>query len=110
MAVDRRQDPSSYGSSRSLLIVSLIGLVVAALGVRVLIDPHGGQNVLASIYDLLGNPTGAGQLRNGQGDQFFSKLLLGAIALLVGVGGIWLLFTSASTDAFSRRWLTSCCA
>ena len=30
------------------------------------------------------------------GDQFFAKLLLAAIALLVGVGGIWLLFTGAS--------------
>jgi len=87
------------GLSRLIPIVSLIGLIIAALGVRVLIEPGGGQNVLASIYDLLGNAAGAQALRNGQGDQFYSKLLLGAIALFVGVGGIWLLFTSASTLA-----------
>ena len=97
MAVDRAQGSGSYGSSRIVLVGSLIGLILAALGVRILIDPQGGQNVLASIYDLLGNSAGAGALRNGQGDQFFAKLLIAAIALLVGVGGIWLLFTAASS-------------
>jgi alpha-glucoside transport system permease protein len=98
--VERTQDSGSsgsYGSSRTLLVGSLIGLIFAALGVKVLIDPHGGQNVLALIYDVLGNAAGADLLRNGQGDQFFAKLLLAAIALLVGVGGIWLLFTGASS-------------
>jgi alpha-glucoside transport system permease protein len=97
VAVARTQDSGSYGSSRSVLILSLIGLILAGFGVKVLIDPHGGQNVLAAIYDLLGNAAGADALRNGQGEQFLAKLLLGAIALLVGVGGIWLLFTSLST-------------
>jgi len=95
--VERTLNTGSHGSSRSVLVLSLIGLIAAAFGVKVLIDPHGGQNVLASVYDLLGNSVGAEALRNGQGDQFFAKLLLAAIALLVGVGGIWLLFTSAST-------------
>jgi alpha-glucoside transport system permease protein len=97
VAADRKQDSGSYSSSRSVLVVSLIGLVLAGFGVRVLIDPKGGQNLLASIYDLLGNAVGGEALRNGQGDQFFAKLLLAAIALLVGVGGIWLLFTGASS-------------
>jgi alpha-glucoside transport system permease protein len=85
------------GPSRLLPIASLIGLVVAGLGVRVLIDPHGGPNLLAAIYDLTGNSAGAEALRNGQGDQFIAKLLLAVIALGVGVGGIWLLFTGVST-------------
>jgi alpha-glucoside transport system permease protein len=80
-----------------LPIVSLIGLVFAAIGVKILIEPQGGQNLLAWIYDLTGNSAGAELLRNRQGDQFIAKLLLGAIALYVGVGGIWLLFTGAST-------------
>ena len=87
----------AYGTSRWVLVASLIGLVFAAFGVTVLIDPHGGQNLLASVYEMLGNPAGAEALRNGQGDQFFAKLVLAVIALLVGVGGIWLLFTGAST-------------
>jgi alpha-glucoside transport system permease protein len=85
------------GLSRIVPIASLIGLVVAGLGVKVLITPHGGDNLLASLYDLIGNPAGAAALRQGQGDQFISKLLLVAIALFVGVGGIWLLFTSVSS-------------
>jgi alpha-glucoside transport system permease protein len=85
------------GLSRYLPIGILIGLLAAAAGVWILIQPHGGQNLLASIYDLTGNSAGAQALRNGQGDQFLAKLLLGAIALLVGVGGIWLLFTGASS-------------
>ena len=94
MAVARTQES---GLSRFLPIASLIGLVVAAVGVRILIDPQGGQNLLASFYEMIGNPAGAEALRNGQGDQFIAKLLLVAIALFVGVGGIWLLFTGASS-------------
>ncbi|HEX5824903.1 MAG TPA: sugar ABC transporter permease [Candidatus Limnocylindrales bacterium] len=95
--MDRTHHSGSYGSSRTVLVGSLIGLILAAFGVKVLIDPQGGQNVLATIYDLLGNAAGAELVRNGQGDQFIAKLLLAAIALLVGVGGIWLLFTGASS-------------
>ena len=94
MALARTQES---GLSRFLPIASLIGLLVAALGVKILLDPHGGQNLLASFYDLVGNSAGAEALRNGQGDQFVAKLLLAAIALFVGVGGIWLLFTGVST-------------
>ena len=99
MALDEARVSSSgaYGTSRWVLVASLIGLVFAALGITVLIDPHGGQNLLAAIYDLLGNSAGADLLRNGGGDQFIAKLILATIALLVGVGGIWLLYTGAST-------------
>jgi alpha-glucoside transport system permease protein len=97
VALGRTQDSGSYGSPRSVLIASLIGLAFAAIGVKILIEPGGAQNLLASVYDLLGNSAGAEMLRNGQGDQFLAKLVLAAIALLVGVGGVWLLFTSVST-------------
>ena len=103
MAVDRAQGSGSYGTSRTVLVGSLVGLVLAAIGITVLIDREGGQKLLASIYDMLGNAAGAEALRNGQGDQFFAKLLLVAIALLVGVGGIWLLFTAASSLAERTR-------
>jgi hypothetical protein len=96
VAVERTQESGSYGTSRTVLVGSLIGLLLAAIGITVLIDREGGQKLLGSIYDLLGNAAGAEALRNGQGDQFFAKLLLAAIALLVGVGGIWLLFTGVS--------------
>lgn len=95
MALARTQES---GLSRYLLPTAiLIGLLATTAGVRILVEPQGGQNLLASIYDLIGNSAGAEALRNGQGDQFLSKLLLAAIALLVGVGGIWLLFTGVSS-------------
>jgi alpha-glucoside transport system permease protein len=93
VALDRTNES---GLSRFLPIAILVGLLLAAAGVWVLVEPDGGQNLLAWIYELTGNPAGAQALRNGGGDQFFAKLLLAAIALFVGVGGIWLLFTGAS--------------
>jgi alpha-glucoside transport system permease protein len=79
----------------SRFVLPVLGLVALALcigGILVLIDHHGAENLLASIYDALGNSTGAQDLRNGQGDQLIAKLILMVIALGVGVGGIWLLY------------------
>lgn len=90
MAVARTESP---GLSRFVLpIAGLIGLGLCVGGILVLYDPQGGPNLLATIYEALGNTSGATDLRNGSGDQVIAKLLLAAIALVVGVGGIWLLF------------------
>ncbi len=90
MAVARTESP---GLSRFVLpIAGLIGLGLGVAGILVLYDPQGGPNLLATIYEALGNTSGATDLRNGSGDQVIAKLLLAAIALVVGVGGIWLLF------------------
>jgi alpha-glucoside transport system permease protein len=97
MAVANAQESGGLSRVPIVPIASLIGLALAALGVKVLITPHGGDNLLAALYDLLGNTAGAEALRDGQGDQFISKLVLVAIALFVGVGGIWLLFTGVSS-------------
>ena len=90
MAVVQAERP---GPSRFILpILGLIAVGLCLGGLLVLLDPKGGPNLLASIYDALGNTSGADDLRNGQGDQLIAKLILAAIALAVGVGGIWLLF------------------
>jgi alpha-glucoside transport system permease protein len=90
MAVTRTEVP---GLSRFVLpIAGLIGLGACVAGILVLYDPQGGPNLLASTYEAIGNTSGATELRNGSGDQVIAKLLLAVIALLVGVGGIWLLF------------------
>ena len=72
------------GPSRFVLpILGLIALGLCVAGVLVLYDPQGGPNLLASIYDSLGNTSGATALRNGSGDQVIAKLLLAVIALHV---------------------------
>ena len=95
------------GLSRFILpIAGLIGLGACVGGVLVLLDPHGGENLLASIYGALGNTAGATDLQNGSGDQVIAKLLLAAIALAVGVGGIWLLFigVGALVSLLPPKW------
>src|SRR4051794_22626110 len=105
MAVVPRSD--NPPSTRFVLpILGLIGLVLCVVGIVILIDPHGGQNLLANLYDTFGNSSGASELRNGQGDQLFAKILLAIIALGVGVGGIWLLFISVgwAVSLLQPKW------
>jgi alpha-glucoside transport system permease protein len=78
-------------------IGGIIGLVVLIVGVKLLADPNAGQNMLASIYDLIGNAKGAVALRQGQGDELIAKFLLAIVALVVGVGGIWMLYAGISS-------------
>jgi alpha-glucoside transport system permease protein len=95
------------GPSRFILpIAGLIAVGFCVGGILVLLDPQGGQKLLASIYDAIGNASGAGDLRNGQGDQVFAKLLTAVIALAVGVGGIWLLFigTAWLVGLLQAKW------
>ena len=104
MAVARTENP---GLSRYVLpIAGLIGLGLCGAGILVLLDRQGGPHLLASIYDLLGNSAGATDLRNGSGDQLIAKILLAAIALAVGVGGIWLLFIGVGSlvSLLRPRW------
>ena len=105
MAVVARTE--SPGLSRFVLpILGLIALGFCGAGILVLYDPHGGPNLLATIYDALGNTSGATDLRNGEGDQVIAKLLLAAIALAVGVGGIWLLFigVGGAVSLLQPKW------
>ena len=75
---------------------ALVGIVVILIGLRVMADPRAGQNLLAFIYELLGNEAGATALRQGRGDVVPAKLLLAVVALVIGVGGVWMLYTGAS--------------
>jgi alpha-glucoside transport system permease protein len=104
MAVTRAE---RSGLSQFVLpIAGLIGLGLCVAGFLVLYDPQGGPNVLATIYDALGNTTGATDLRNGSGDQVVAKILLALIALAVGVGGIWMLYlgVGALVSLLQPKW------
>ena len=51
-------------------------------------------------------PRAAADLERGVGDQLLAKLVLGLVALVVGVGGIWMLYigVSAVVGLLSPRW------
>ena len=94
-----RTDSPSRGVTLSALILplgALLGLTVVAVGLVFLADKNGANNLLGAIYELLGNPAAAMAVRNGVGDQVLAKLLLAVVALISGVGGIWLLYSTVA--------------
>ncbi len=97
MAVAPKDQHQEVGLGRFLVpLGAVLGIAIVIVGVKLLADPRAGQNMLASIYEFLGNNEGAAQLRQNQGDVFVSKVLLAIVALAVGVGGIWMIYTGAS--------------
>ena len=107
MAIQSK-DHSDIGVARRFgpPFAAVIGLFVVALGVMVLADRNAATNLLAFIYESLGNTQGANELRNGVGDQLLAKVLLGVVAVFVGVGGIWMLYVgvSALVGLLSPGW------
>ena len=94
-----RTDSPSRGVTLSALILplgALLSLTVVAVGLVFLADKNGANNLLGAIFDLLGNPAAAMAVRNGVGDQVLAKLLLAVVALISGVGGIWLLYSTVA--------------
>jgi alpha-glucoside transport system permease protein len=75
---------------------AILGIILVIIGLKVLIDPLAGQHLLANIYELFGNASGAEQLRQNQGDVVIAKLLLALLAILIGVGGIWMIYAGLS--------------
>ncbi len=63
-------------------------------------------NVAALFYQLIGDTAGADALRAGSGNRTAAKLVLAAVALAVGVGGIWLFFwgLNAVVMRLSAMW------
>lgn len=98
MAIESR-DKAEIGLVRRIVppLAAVIGLVIVAIGVMTLADRNAATNMLASIYEALGNGQGALDLRNGGGDQLLAKLLLGVVAVFVGVAGIWMLYVGISS-------------
>ena len=87
-------------------VAALIGLAVVGVGVMILADRNAATNLLASIYTAVGNTQAALDLRNGIGDQLLAKVVLGLVAVFVGVAGIWMLYIGVSSivGLLSPRW------
>jgi alpha-glucoside transport system permease protein len=81
----------------------LLGAVGIVLGLIFLADRQSAANAVALLWDILGNASEANALRSGGGDQTLAKLLALVVAVIVGVGGIWLFFTGI--NAILERFL-----
>src|SRR5262245_57122059 len=94
----KSKDYVQESTLRKLLVPlgAIVGLVILVVGIKIFADPAAGQNLLANIFDALGNHDAANALRNGQGEQGLAKFLLAMLALVIGVGGIWLMYTGVS--------------
>jgi alpha-glucoside transport system permease protein len=108
MAVSTPERAVDRPTWRGPLVVAgiVLGLVGIVLGLLVLRDPQASANLSAWLYDLIGNSAEASALRRGGGDRTIAKLILAAIALAIGVGGIWLFYAglNAVVQPLPQRW------
>ena len=86
--------PEKGSPWRALLmpIGVLVGAVGVVLGLMFLADRDAAANASAILWELAGNSTEAANLRAGGGDRTLAKLIALVVAVVVGVGGIWLFF------------------
>jgi alpha-glucoside transport system permease protein len=85
---------------------AVLGLAAVILGLIFLADQQASANVAAWFYDLIGNSQEAKALRLGGGDRFLAKLIVMAVALAVGVGGIWLIYAGLNVvvERLGQPW------
>ncbi|MBX3029469.1 MAG: sugar ABC transporter permease [Chloroflexi bacterium] len=79
----------------------LLGAVGVVLGLIFLADRQQAANAAAIVWELLGNTGEATALRRGGGDQTLAKLIALVVAVVVGVGGVWLFY--AGSNAIVER-------
>lgn len=98
MTVRTDSGPRSGLSLAALVLplAAIAALIVVGIGLIFLADKNGAQNLLGSIYDLLGNKAAAAAVRNGAADQVLAKIVLAVVALISGVGGIWVLYSTVA--------------
>jgi alpha-glucoside transport system permease protein len=70
----------------------LLGAVGIILGLMFLADKTASPNFVAFFWELVGNTSEAQALRAGGGDQTLAKIVSLVVAVVVGVGGVWLFY------------------
>ena len=89
-----------------LPVGAILALFGIALAIWFVFDQKASANTAAIFYDLIGNNTEAELLRAGSGNQVVPKVLLAAVAVTLGVGGIWLFYSGLNwvVMRLSPRW------
>jgi alpha-glucoside transport system permease protein len=107
MAAQSDDRQATDSRSRVLIVFgAILALFVIALGTTIMANRDAHINLLAFIYELLGNTQGADDLRSGIGDQLPAKVLFGVVGIAIGVGAIWLFYIvlSAIVGLLRPRW------
>jgi len=89
-------------------LAGLAGVVAIGWAIGFLVEPDGPARLLAGIYALVGMEGEAQAIRDRGIPSFTSKLVLGVVALLVGVGAVWAVFigANAAVERLGARWRT----
>jgi alpha-glucoside transport system permease protein len=74
------------------VVAALTALALIWVGLDIIRDPDGPARLFASFYDLIGQTPTADAIRARGLDPLQSKLTVMAIALVIGTGGVWLLY------------------
>jgi alpha-glucoside transport system permease protein len=82
----------------------VLGAVGVVLGLMFLADRQAAANAAAIFWELVGNGSEAAALRGGGGDLTLAKLIALVVAVVVGVGGVWLFY--AGLNAIVERYAT----
>jgi alpha-glucoside transport system permease protein len=80
------------GLAWGLLGTAVLGLLW--VGISILLDADSIPNLVAGFYDLIGLSSQADAIRDRGLQENFSRLIIAAFAIIVGVGGVWILFTA----------------
>jgi alpha-glucoside transport system permease protein len=64
------------------------------VGIAVLLDADAIPGLVAGFYDLIGLEGQAEAIRARGLQENFSRIIIAAFAIIVGVGGVWILFTA----------------
>ena len=88
------------------VVAAVTALVLIWVGLDVIRDPDGPGRLFASFYDFIGQTSTADAIRERGLDPLQSKLSVMVIALVIGTGGVWLLYVglNGAVDLLGGRW------
>ncbi|MEA2025593.1 MAG: sugar ABC transporter permease [Chloroflexota bacterium] len=85
---------------------ALLALFGVALAIWFVFNKQASADVAAILYQLIGDSDEAARLRAGSGNLVAAKIILAAVALALGIGGIWLFYAGLNyiVMGLSARW------
>lgn len=94
--VDRSASVRQLAGTVAVVGLSLVALVSMAAALEFVRDPDGPEKFLISLYGAIGATGEAEALRAFGLNPVMGKLMVAAVALVVGVAGIWALYVGAN--------------